>query len=217
MHTSEVSRCASSTAGEMIRAYADKGYTGVIVTDHFVNGNCFCNKSDSWKEKMECFYKGYQNAKSEGDKLGLDVFFGWEFNYMGQGDDLVTFGPDIDFLLENPKITEYSLEEYSGKVHEAGGYIIHAHPFREASYISKEPTPRKAPFADGMEVYNGSGHKNNNDKAFIFATENNLKKFAGSDAHNTDAIDTGIYLPYRTKTIQEFIECIKNENIILNN
>ena len=215
MHTSEVSRCGACTATEMINAYAEKGYTGLIITDHFVNGNSTCPRKANWEERMTCFYEGYKNAKREGDKLGLDVFFGWEFNYHSEGDDLLTFGPDFEFLLNNPDITSYSLDEYSEKVHNAGGYIIHAHPFREASYISKAPSPSKAPNVDGIEVYNGSEHVNNNEKALCFAIENNLKQFAGSDAHHISGIDTGIYLPYRTKTIQEFIQCIKNEKIEL--
>ena len=39
LHTSETSACAVSSAGDMVRAYADAGYTGIVVTDHFFNGN----------------------------------------------------------------------------------------------------------------------------------------------------------------------------------
>ena len=39
MHTSQGSACAHSTGEEMARAYHERGYTGIIVTDHFFNGN----------------------------------------------------------------------------------------------------------------------------------------------------------------------------------
>ena len=35
LHVSEVSRCARLTAAEMVEQYRAKGYTTLIVTDHF--------------------------------------------------------------------------------------------------------------------------------------------------------------------------------------
>ena len=32
-----------------------------------------------WEQQVDLFMRGYESAKEEGDKLGLDVFFGWEF------------------------------------------------------------------------------------------------------------------------------------------
>ena len=74
LHTSEVSKCAFNTGAEMARAYKEAGFTGIFVTDHFFNGNTIIPKELDWKQKVDLLYQGYESAKSEGDKIGLDVF-----------------------------------------------------------------------------------------------------------------------------------------------
>ena len=37
-HTAETSRCGKSAAADMVAAYHRKGFAGVVITDHFVNG-----------------------------------------------------------------------------------------------------------------------------------------------------------------------------------
>ena len=40
LHTREGSACASATGGEMVRAHIEAGYSGMIVTDHFLTEYC---------------------------------------------------------------------------------------------------------------------------------------------------------------------------------
>ena len=79
MHTAESSACGRFCAREMVQAYKAAGYAGIFVTDHFFNGNCTVDRRLPWADKVELFCKGYENAKAEGDKIGLDVFFGFEY------------------------------------------------------------------------------------------------------------------------------------------
>ena len=37
MHTSDTSRCGRSPAADMVAAYKQKGFTGVVATDHLMN------------------------------------------------------------------------------------------------------------------------------------------------------------------------------------
>ena len=37
-HTAEVSRCSRISAVELVRVYKDLGFSGVCITDHFLNG-----------------------------------------------------------------------------------------------------------------------------------------------------------------------------------
>ena len=151
-HTSQVSRCAKSTGAEMARKYKEIGYTGIIVTDHFFNGNCAVPKDLPWKERIDMYYAGYEDAKAEGDKIGLQVFFGLEWTY--HGIDFLTFGVGKEFLYAHPEIETMQPAPYIDLVHEAGGYVIHAHPFREAHYIHEFIL---APYQeDAVEVYNTS-------------------------------------------------------------
>ena len=64
MHTAETSACASARGAEQARRYKDEGYDGIIITDHFFNGNChqFIKDCKSWEQKGELFMSGYEAA-----------------------------------------------------------------------------------------------------------------------------------------------------------
>ena len=52
VHTSEASKCAPQSAAEMVEEYHAKGYRGIIVTDHFLNGNTRVPADLPWKERV---------------------------------------------------------------------------------------------------------------------------------------------------------------------
>ena len=43
----------------------------------------FLNKTLPWKQWVEEFVKGYEDAAQMGERIGLDVFFGYEAGYDG--------------------------------------------------------------------------------------------------------------------------------------
>ena len=45
MHTKEGSACGRDNAADIVRAYKEAGYAGVIVTDHFFGGNTAIDRS----------------------------------------------------------------------------------------------------------------------------------------------------------------------------
>ncbi len=50
-HTSEVSKCSRITAVELVRFYKRCGFSGICITDHFLNGNTLVPKQLPWAEK----------------------------------------------------------------------------------------------------------------------------------------------------------------------
>ena len=104
-----------------------------------MNANIGCRRSAPWEFKVEYLFRGYRAAKEEGDRIGLSVYKGWETNTEGR--EFLTYGLDEAFLLANPDIADVGVREYLRRVAEAGGWVVHAHPFRKASYIP-EFTPR---------------------------------------------------------------------------
>jgi hypothetical protein len=207
VHTSEASLCGASTAEEQVRAYKKKGYAGIIVTDHFVNGYTACPAELSWEEKMRFFYSGYQAAKAEGDKVGLDVFFGME--YFIRGSEFLVYGLDLDFLIKHPGFDRLPLEAFSKLVRENGGYLAQAHPYRKANYI-KSPFPVEPHLIDGVEVFNSSMDDGSNKKAFMFAKKHGLAMQAGSDSHYVQLnFPSGIVLNKRADSIFDIIEAIQ--------
>ena len=213
LHTSEASACAVSTGAEMAKAYKALGYDGVFVTNHFFNGNTCIDRSLPWEEKVRLFMQGYYNTKAEGDRIGLSVFFGWEYSYLSEGTDLLTYGLGEDFLLAHPDLCEISAAEYFHLIHENGGFIVHAHPFREAPYI----TMARLFFdrVDGVEVINaGNQAEIFNERARLYATSYSLPQTSGSDSHNAEAIGgCGIIVDEPFTCEHDYFDALTNRKI----
>jgi len=213
MHTSEVSGCAINSAAQQVIAYKNRGYTGIIITDHFINGYTTCPKNLSWEKKMMHFISGHDEAKKTGDRHGLDVFFGWEFTIRGA--DFLTYGLDLDFLLANPDLDRLSIEEYSALVRKCGGYLAQAHPYRDEYYIEHN-YPVQPNLLDGVEVYNAMDSRKTNERAFAFAMEHDLPMQSGTDSHRTSGYDfRGIILREKAENIHDIIEAIKSKDVKL--
>ena len=210
MHTSEVSECARSTAAEQVRSYKEKGYTGIIVTDHFINGNSRCPRDVPWKKIMDFFVTGYYNAKNEGDKIGLDVFFGWEYTI--NGSDFLSYGMEPEFLYKYTDFGSYDIAKYSAVMRENGGFIAQAHPFRKDWYIAYK-FPVEPCYLDGIEVFNSSMPDETNNSALEFAIQHGLPMQAGSDSHNASIpFTSGIVLDKKADSIFDIINAIKANN-----
>ena len=213
MHTSEVSACAVASAEQQVAAYKKRGYTGVIVTDHFINGYSTCPNELPWEKKMRFFASGYEAAKKAGDKIGLDVFFGWEFTI--RGSDFLTYGLDLDFLISHPRIDLMCIEDYSALVRESGGYLAQAHPYRDAYYID-HCFPVASHLIDGVEVINSYDKDSANNKALAFALKYDLVIQAGTDSHGRgERYFTGIALKEKAESIFDIIDALKMKEIEL--
>lgn len=210
LHTSEGSACARSTGAEMAKACKAAGYTGIIVTDHFFYGNTAVDRSLPWSEWVENYCKGYENAKRVGDEIGLQVFFGWETSYCGT--DFLVYGLDKEWLITHPEIRDATEEEQYRMVHADGGMVIHAHPYREASYI---PKIRLFPdFVDGVEVVNAShavgedGRSPYDVKALEYARKYDFPQTGGSDVHSVKLLGGGMVFPCRLSDVQDYIKAV---------
>ncbi|MBD5392801.1 MAG: PHP domain-containing protein [Lachnospiraceae bacterium] len=223
LHTSESSRCANNSGEEMAMACKEAGYTGIIVTDHNWYGNNCIDGDLPWQEWVEEYCKGYENAKKWGDKNGLQVFFGYESAY--KGTEFLIYGVDKLWLKEHYEIKDASVEEQYRLIHEAGGMVIHAHPFRAADYI---PQTRLFPdYVDGVEGINAthSSHLSTNHnnpewdrQAIRYGLEHNLPLTAGSDVHSTFLFGGGMAFKRKLTSIQDFCKAIlSGEDYIITN
>lgn len=210
MHTSESSACGKLTGAEMAIGYKELGYSGIIITDHFFNGNSAVPRKLPWEERINLFCKGYDNALLQGNKIGLKVFFGWEFN--DKSTEFLTYGLDKSWLINHPDILQWDLEFYFKEVHAGGGFISHAHPFRQAPYIPKVRLFSEG--VDAVEIINTSHTDPSfNVLAAKYAMKNNLLTTSGSDSHFLNRGSWGgMEFSHELNSIEDFISAVKSKS-----
>lgn len=222
LHTTEVSACANNTGAEMAIATKKYGYTGIFVTDHHFGGNTCIDRSLPWEEWVEAFCKGFENAWEEGQKIGLDVFFGYEAGF--RGTEFLIYGVDKEWMRAHPELRTCSVEEQYELVHQAGGFVIHAHPFREEAYI---PEVRLYPdYVDGVEAINAT-HSNSrsyahndpafDDRAVAYAREHHKPMSAGSDIHTTSLFGGGVRFTKKIDAATDYLKLLNAGEYILTN
>ena len=138
------------------------------------------------------------------------MLFGIEHAY-GGGLEVLCYGVDLDFLVSNPDIPQLDLREFAARIHEYGGILIHAHPYRWAGPELQLPLD----ILDGIEVYNAGNPPDKNTLAQELADHTGLIKTAGSDLHHISEPKlgtAGISLPYRVKTEAELVAALKRRD-----
>lgn len=211
-HTSEASKCSDISAADLVRYYHRLGYSGVCITDHFLNGNHCIPQGLPWEKSIDLFCKGYENACREGDMLGIDVFFGWEYSY--RGTDFLTYGLDKEWLLGHPELLSLHITEYLDLARADGGFVVHAHPFREAGYIDMiRLVPRQV---DAVEVVNAARDNFVNKLAAEYAAHYSLLEFAGTDNHSGfTRKKAGLESSRRLTGIDDMIRSLKDNEVEL--
>jgi len=215
LHTTSVSKCAVSLGGDYITPYIDKGYSGMIVTDHFYNANCALSRKLPWEEWVTRFYRGYEEAKEEGYRKNFDVFFGWEETFDGC-DDYLIYGLDKAWLLEHPEVKTWTRGEQYRAVRKAGGCVVQAHPFRQRFYINRVILSTGC--VDAVEAVNG-GHEDVSFDAlaYRYAKKISLPITAGSDIHDATSVDYGeihgVYSKDKLNSIHDYVNMILNNSI----
>ena len=178
-HTGEVSPCGNVPAAEGIRAYGEKGYAGVVVTDHFFR-DYFASLSDSlsWPEKIDRYLGGYRLARKAGEECGVRVLLGMELRFLHSSNDYLVYGMTEDLFKATEAPYEWTEEVFSRFAREHGLLFVQAHPFRPG-LTRCDPS-----LLDGVEIYNGNRrHNSHNADAAAFARKNGLLELAGADFH----------------------------------
>ena len=211
MHTKESSSCSQIFAKQMIDAYKKAGYSTIVVTDH-----CSKNKMErlgniSWKEKIDYVHKGFNIAKLYGNKLGMNILRGVEITLQITDSDYLVYGIDENFLYENERIYEYTLEKLYKICKEKGYLLVQAHPFRDNIQLAP------LEYIDGIEVYNGCHDEvSRNNKALEYGKNTNKILTSGSDFHSlNDLARGGIVTREEIKDINKLVDVLKTRNFEL--
>jgi len=192
LHTAEVSGCARAKAAEGVRLYAEAGYDGIVVTDHFIPEVMY-REGVSWEQALHDFLSGYRAAKEAGERLPagkrLTVLWGIELRFFSHGNDYLVYGVTEQFLLDNPDILKMGMQMFMPLARKNGLLIYQAHPFRNGMQIVSPA------LIDGIETYNGNlRHDSRNEFAAEWAKRYSRLALSGSDFHEPgDEARGGIY------------------------
>jgi predicted metal-dependent phosphoesterase TrpH len=207
-HTSEVSPCGKITAQEMIELYVQKGYDGIVITDHFT-GPLFHDLKDT-KDILDRFCKGYNNALSAAQDR-IKVYLGAEVRLDESYNDYLVFGNVLNFLKHGKELFGLSLKEFYYLAKEYDLAVFQAHPFRD----HMKPAPKE--YVDGIEVYNlHTEHESRNYKAVDYARKNNMLGISGTDCHKVHHVGRGgIFTDFVPADEKELKDLILSKNFDL--
>jgi hypothetical protein len=203
----DIGRCTGSTT-DTVRKLAscsmgtghDQFLTGIIVQFDLT----FSNKA--WVEAERYHFLDFVSSQSTMHRAAQ---FGIE-EQVGGGREILVYGITPEFLLAHPELRRADVPTWARLVHEAGGVIFQAHPYRHRSYISTPGPHPDLALLDGIEVYNAGNTPEDNQDAALLRERKSLAAVAGSDGHSTaSAGRAGILSPRRLPTEQDLAALLK--------
>lgn len=210
-HTAECDNVATLSAADHVRLCAKKGYSGIVITDHYLSDFFNLYKEEIGSTEREKvitrWLKGYYTAKNEGEKLGVTVLCGAELRVNGNPNDYLIYGLDDSDYLALPFLHEAKNIHEAIKLLTNRALVVQAHPFRNYMTIY-DPS-----HLFGIEVYNACTEDFRNDFALTYAKQFNKAFTSGSDSHHENAAcKGGILTETKIKTNTDLIAVLKGGN-----
>lgn len=208
IHTSPCSG-GGSDIRDHIDALIEKGYSGMVVTNHFYYGDNRIDRSLPWEKFVDAYRQDYLYGLEYARKLDFDLLFGLE-EHVGNGQEILLYGITPDWIAAHPELKMATAEKYAEAVHAVGGLVYQAHPYRARFYITC-PTPLDClDMLDGIEVYNAGNEPEWNESAKQLADELGLACIGGSDGHSTNSAGrSGIATRERIRNNDDLIRILK--------
>lgn len=210
-HTAPCSKCAQMTPTELVDGLLAGGYSGCVLTNHFIKGNTGIDRDLPWNEFVQQYEKNYNACLDAARGSNLDIIFGIE-EQLFDGLEILCYGITPDFLYDNPQLIDHSLETWANALHNYGALCIQAHPFRDRFYITN-PRLLSSDYIDGIEVFNYSNESNENQLAANAALKHpNWILVSGADAHGDDVVcRSGIETDIRITDEKTLVEILKSD------
>lgn len=170
-------QCGRTEPKDIARLYKEKGYAGVVITDHyspltFAPGHGYLNP----KKHIDNYINPYYELKKYEDD-SFSVMFGMELRHYGTGNDYLIYGVDPEWLRQQGNLLAMWEKDVYQLMHQQGYLVFQAHPFRP--YITR----CNPEYIDGIEIYNGKVPKKSNEKAEQWAKNTGKLMVSGSDFH----------------------------------
>ena len=208
-HTAECDRVAQHSGAEMVRLYADAGYSGMVITDHYFSlfyewfKDEFC-PSDH-KSIIDRYLRGYHSARNEAERIGFSLLCGAEVRFDNTPNDYLIYGLEEDDLYTLPLLNRLKNLRELLAVLPGRAVIVQAHPFR----VNMTVTDPELLF--GVEVHNGRTSPFRNKMARDYAEHYGKVMTSGSDFHKLkDLARGGIATPRAVTCSAELVELLKS-------
>ena len=183
MHEKRYSLDSTLALEEIVEIAKKRGLDAICITDH---------DSMGLREYAEEYSK----------KTGFPIFVGIEY-FSLQG-DILAFG--IDHYPEE----RISAQEFIDEVHEQGGVVVSAHPFRH-NRRGLEGYLDILKGVDAIEILNGSTLPDATMMAVQYAKKYGFAITGGSDCHYPDKVGIcATYFPNEIKTMDDLFSAIRN-------
>lgn len=214
-HTAPCSHCAKGDPVKTVYALKERGFAGMVITNHFFHGNTGIDRNLPWNEFVKAYEDDYLAAKKAGDEIDFDVIFGIE-EHIGGHKEVLLYGITPEFLYSHPEVQDGTLETVSNAAREFGALVFQAHPYRKRDYIPDPLANLDISYLDGFETYNAANPEIDNELAKKYAEEHNLLQCAGSDAHSENMeCRFGIACEHRIKDSYELAQTLRNGDYTL--
>ena len=209
-HVKEVSTCAGAFAEKLVECYTDKGYAGLVLTDHMNRSTFRVPKLENipWDEKVDHFLTGFNTVKKATEGK-FNVLLGMEINFYNHPNDYLVYGVTEEFLRSHGDLMAMKPKEFSEIAHENGLLMIQAHPFRRGMKVENWQ------ILDGYEVFNGNPrHHSSNEMATEWAKLHNKNIVtSGSDFHEPEDMGIGgIYFKTPIETNEDLLRELRSGN-----
>ena len=182
-HTGCTSRCGRVEPARIVELYKEKGYNGIVVTDHYSPLTFIPNWNP--QKQIDFYLEGYRRMKAAAGE-DFTVLLGMELRHYASGNDYLIYGVTEDFLYNAGNLMMKSVRQMRKFCDENGWLLYQAHPFRP--YIVRVGVMK---YLDGVEVYNGKCNGKENAKSFEWAKENGKLMVSGSDFHTEKNLAKG--------------------------
>ncbi len=186
VHTKEGSPCANLSAKDTVDLYKEKGFDGIVITDHLSRYYMERSHMIPYEDYCKLNYEAYLCAREEGDRIGLKVLYGCELKLdVTHSNDYLVYGAPTEYFRENTDIFSWSVKRLKDECAANGFLFYQAHPFRDYATVVQPD------YLYGVETVNGSHIEwcnIRNEIASLWATTYNLHRIAGSDCHSADGV-----------------------------
>lgn len=183
-HTKMVSQCGRVEPKEIVKMYREKGYSGIVVTEHYSPLTFQLNSYYKPQRLIDFYISSYEEMKKY-ETEDFSVMFGMELRHYATGADYLIYGVDPEWLRQQGNLLKLWEKQVYQLMHAQGYLVFQAHPFRP--YILR-CNPK---YIDGIEIYNGKCDKKTNAKAALWAIKTGKFVSSGSDFHTPAQLARG--------------------------